>query len=258
LLNFLKQRWLQMQSRLTQRPVHIFMRHCHFSDVSAHKARLPGFSREACFENLLSTIAGENVQLHLLLDTFRPMEGEHFIKKQHQFPITEMRAGSEAAAFLLMLEYVLKQDLAPDAIVYFLEDDYLHRQGWVSVLREGFTLPGVDYITLYDHKDKYFFPQYVGLQSKLFQTPSTHWRTTPSTTNTYAMRFATLQKHIDTHRAFSLGRKISDDHQKFCQLSSLGATLISPIPGWSTHCEPDYASPCIDWQEILQAITSRK
>jgi len=234
-------------------PIEIFVRHCHYSSVGAHKKRFSNFSRERCLENLLETIADqEKINVTFFLDTFHPMQEAHFLCRQSLYPIVEFKAGSEAASFLYMLEYVYRQKLPPETIIYFLEDDYLHRSGWPGVLREAFTLPGIDYVTLFDHRDKYFFPQYADLKSKIFYTHSCHWRTTPSTTNSYAMFFKTLQKQIDIHRCFSLGRTITADHDKFCKLAEEEAILISSIPGYSTHVEVDFASPCTDWEKIFQ------
>jgi hypothetical protein len=232
-------------------PIEIFMRHCHYSNVSAHKARFANFNREECLQNLLSTSKDEKINLTFFLDTFHPMEGEHFIRKQQDFKIVEFKAGSEGASFLYMLEYVYKQKFKDDTIIYFLEDDYIHRPQWPKVLREAFSLSGIDYVTLYDHKDKYFLPQYAELKSKIYHTASCHWRTTPSTTNTYAMLFSTLKKHIEYHRLFSLGRTITADHEKFCKLAEEGAVLISALPGFATHAEPEFASPCFDWQTLF-------
>jgi hypothetical protein len=66
------------------------------------------------------------------------------------------------------------------------------------------------------------------------------------------MRFKTLLRDQKIHRAFSEGRKISADHDKFCALKEAGACLISSIPGWATHAEPDFASPCYEWERLLQ------
>ncbi len=235
----------------TQR-IEVFVRHCHYSAASAHKERFAGFNKEQCLENLLATIEQEPVNFTFFLDTYHPMEGEHFLHKHLDLPIVEFKAGSEAASFLYMIEYVYQQKYSPETIIYFLEDDYIHRSGWPRVLREAFTLSGIDYVTLYDHGDKYFSPQYEQLQSKIFRTDSCHWRTTPSTTNTYAMLFKTLKKHIDHHRCFSLGRTITADHDKFCKLAEEGAVLISAVPGFSTHAEPAFASPCINWNSVLK------
>ena len=115
---------------------------------------------------------------------------------------------------------------------------------------EGFSLPDIDYLTLYDHPDKYT-AAYEKLSSKLYRTKSCHWRTTPSTTNTYAMRWSTLRSHLSIHRQYSKDVKISKDHAKFCELKKLGATLISCIPGYSSHIESNNESPCIDWEKQL-------
>lgn len=233
-------------------PIEVFVRHCHYSAVSAHKTRFTSFSRERCFSNLLDTLENQKrINVTFFLDTFHEMQGEHFLRTQTRYPVIEHKAGSEAASFLFMLEHVSKQRFSADTILYFLEDDYLHLPNWPNLLREALALPGVDYATLYDHKDKYFLPQYFELQSKIFHTASCHWRTTPSTTNTYAMFFKTLQKHMDVHRAYSLGRQVSADHEKFLKLAEHGATLVSSIPGFATHAEPAFASPCVDWEKFF-------
>lgn len=216
-----------------QPKIEIFIRHCNYSAASAHKKRPAGFSREACHQNLLDTV-DERVNLTFFLDTAK--EGDHFIKGQ----AIEIKEGKEAGSFLRMLDHVVSLDLHPDTIIYFLEDDYLHRPGWIDVLFEGFTTD-TDYVTLYDHRDKYMY--YPKLQSKIYLTQSTHWRTTPSTTNTYAMRFGTLIQDLPIHKRFSIGRKITADHDKFCCLAKKGAILISPIPGWSTHADVEFDSP---------------
>src|ERR1700679_2581719 len=88
-------------------PIEIFLRHCNYSAASAHKTRFAEFSKECCFDNLLSTIAEEKgINVTIFLDTSHPMEEEHFIRKQQRYPIIEFKAGSEAASFLFMLEYV--------------------------------------------------------------------------------------------------------------------------------------------------------
>jgi len=231
--------------------IELFVRHCHFSEVSQHKNRIPGFSRQKCFENLLATQDPKRVNITLLLDTFYPSEKKHFVLEQTEIPVIEIKEGTETGSFLKLVDHVTSLKLDPETIIYFLEDDYLHRENWVNVLLEGFTIPEASYVTLYDHRDKYSLPQYHNLTSKLFITPSCHWRTTPSTTNTYAMRYQTLMEDLPIHKQFSVGRKISADHEKFIALGQKGATLISSIPGWSTHIEDKLTSPCIDWETLF-------
>jgi hypothetical protein len=148
-----------------------------------------------------------------------------------------------------LIEYVKNLELKPNTLIYFVEDDYVHRKGWVDALFEVFELP-IDYATLYDHSDKY--KAYPKLFSKIFVSPFCHWRTTPSTTNTYAMRVSTFQEDFYIHRRFSLARKVTADHDKFCFLGKLGRVLVSPMPGWSTHADPEHLSPCIDWEPYFK------
>lgn len=250
--NFFKQLWNKFSKRPNPRaPIEVFVRHCYASSASAHKARFPSFSRERCYHNLIKTLNDADVRITFFLDTAKATSHTHFLKEQSCFPVIEIEAGSEAVSFLKMLDCVLKQEISSDAIVYFLEDDYIHKPEWIKILREGFSIPQVDYITLFDHKDKYFSAEYQNLQSRIFHTESCHWRTTPSTTNTYAMRFETLKRDAELHRNFSLGRSITADHEKFLALAQKGAVLISSIPGWATHVEPEFASPCADWESVL-------
>lgn len=231
--------WKRKKIKGPPQPViEVFVRHCNYSSASAHKKRPAGFSREACHRNLLAT-SDSRVHFTYFLDTAK--EGDHFI----QLEAIKIKEGTEAGSFLRMLEHVEGLTLHPDTIIYFLEDDYLHRPGWIDALFEGFSTEA-DYVTLYDHRDKYTI--YPKLQSKIWVTPSCHWRSTPSTTNTYAMRFSTLKRDLHIHRRFSLERKITADHDKFCFLKKRGAMLISPMPGFSTHAEPEFASPCVDWE----------
>lgn len=235
--------------------IEVFVRHCIFSSVSHKKKRHPFFSREGCYQNLLQTTENEKIGLTFFLDVFHGSPDDHFLMKQQKYPVVLLKEGTEAGTFLRMLEHIESRKLASETIVYLLEDDYLHREGWPMILREGFALKKAEYVTLYDHKDKYFAPDYEYLASYLYLSPSTHWRTTPSTTNTYAMRYRTLLRDIAIHKSFSTERSISADHEKFIQLGKNGAVLISPIPGWSTHMEPSYESPCVDWQKVLSQTT---
>lgn len=230
--------------------IHIFQRHCNFSSNSVGKLRPDWFSRENCFNNLLLTIKDrEDVKLTVMFDGF-PSD-DHFITKYEGLEMISMKGGDDARSFLNVLNYVKDLQLENDDIVYLLEDDYMHVPGWVDIMYEGFNSTNVEYLTLYDHKDKYFLKGYDTLQSSILATNSTHWRTTPSTTNTYACRFKTLIKHIDIHIEYcDLSRGFTRDHDKFIRLWQEGSNLISSLPGYSTHVETPYLSPVVDWDKI--------
>jgi hypothetical protein len=82
-------------------------------------------------------------------------------------------------------------------------------------------------------------------------TDSSHWMATPSTTNTFATKYSTLINDLNYHIKYSTGVEPSADHYKFLELSQKAKVLISAIPGYSTHCQADLLSPCIDWEKYL-------
>ena len=229
--------------------IYILQRHCNESANSVGKERPNWYSRENCFKNLINTIDGrEDVKLLVMFDG--TPTADHFINK-YDYEMILKKGGTDAHSFLNVVEYAYNMNIKDDDIVYFLEDDYIHQPKWVDIMLEGFNSIGVDYITLYDHKDKYFLPGYKSLQSKVIATKNIHWRTTPSTTNTYASRFSTFKKHINIHREYcDLEKGYTRDHDKFIRLWQEGSNLISSIPGYSTHVETPYLTPVVDWEKI--------
>tara|TARA_R100000664_G_C2731139_1_gene121692 strand:- start:135 stop:812 length:678 start_codon:yes stop_codon:yes gene_type:complete len=222
--------------------IRIFQRHCSFSSNSAGKERPDWFDREKIFDKFIKTFT-DKVEYTAFYDTANGKE--HFIFNKN-VNIVETEAGGEAKSFTNVLKYVTEQKYKDSDIIYFVEDDYLHRDGWVSVLLEGVNEIGADYYTLYDHPDKYYLPMYQALQSKIIATSNIHWRTTPSTTCTFACTFETLKRYIDIHLKFC-NDGYTKDHEMFTELWQKGSNLISCIPGYSTHVEANMLAPTIDW-----------
>eukprot|EP00798_Chlamydomonas_sp_ICE-L_P009859 gene9859-7749_t len=162
------------------------------------------------------------------------------------------RGGDDASAlrnlFALIERHVKEGRVLPNDVVYLLEDDYAHREGWVGALLEGFDVLGdtPGYVTLYDHPDKYNLPMYRDLQSCVLHSKSLHWRTTPSTTNTFACLAGTLMSHLPLQLRFCSLPGPADDHGKFLALmKEKHAPLISAIPAFATHVESNMLSPTV-------------
>jgi hypothetical protein len=47
------------------------------------------------------------------------------------------------------------------------------------------------------------------------------------------------------------GFDFSKDYDKFWELSQQHRYIISPMPGWSTHCDANHISPVIDWRQVI-------
>jgi hypothetical protein len=229
--------------------IRVFQRHCNFSSNSHNKPRPEWFDREKIFDSLISTL-DERVDYTAFHDSGNGEMTDHFLNNKNVNKVS-MKGGNDAQSFLNLLNYVIEQNYDDEDIIYFLEDDYLHKQGWVDILLEGFEYIGADYYTLYDHPDKYFLSMYEDLQSKIIVTPSIHWRTIPSTTNTYACKFKTLKKHFDIHVQYcDLVEKWTKDSHKFQELWNIGSNLISCMPGHSAHVENNMLSPVVNWSQI--------
>ena len=130
-------------------------------------------------------------------------------------------------------------------LYYFLENDYLHQPGWVAKVQEMFTTFGhpPHYISLYDHNDKYFLPMYSDLVSKIYTTPTHHWRTTPSTCGSFI-----VGKHV-FREDYDINSTMVGDHNKFIHLSKeRDRGVLTPLPGLSTHCMQGLLSPTISWE----------
>ena len=190
--------------------IRVFQRHCSFSSNSAGKERPDWFDREKIFDKFIKTFT-DKVEYTAFYDTANGKE--HFIFNKN-VNVVETEAGGEAKSFTNVLKYVVDQEYNNSDIIYFVEDDYLHRDGWVDILLEGVNEIGADYYTLYDHPDKYYLTMYQTLQSKIIATSNIHWRTTPSTTCTFACTFETLKKYIDIHLKFC-NDGYTKDHQMF-------------------------------------------
>ena len=163
--------------------------------------------------------------------------------------------GSGAQTFNLALDIALSYD--NDEIVYFIENDYLHRPGSETVIKEGIEL-GAAFVSLYDHPDKYLDPSLGGNKycqdgaedTRVYLTKSSHWKITNSTTMTFAAKVKTLREVEPILRKHTTGT-YPRDFDMFLELRENNRILISSIPGYSTHGETAWLAPLIDWKQYV-------
>lgn len=229
--------------------IEVFLRHCYYSKIQEqpNKERPEWWNKEKVFENFKNTLNSQTTNYTIVYDEFYGKINDTFLAEEPNVHL--INAGGEAKSFLQTMNYVLQQNFDDETIIYFLEDDYLHRPNWDVILQEGFNLP-ISYVTLYDHRDKYT-EMYSDLMSKILITQNSHWKPVPSTTNTFATKFKTLKEDKIIHFQFSTNVEPTADHQKFIRLNQEGKYLISCLPGYSTHCVKEWISPCIDWSQYI-------
>ena len=229
--------------------IHVYLRHCYYSKIQEYpgKERPSWWNKESVFNNFKKTYNKENTEYHIIYDEYYGKIENTFLSNEKNVHIVS--CGGEAKSFLETLDHVRNQNHKGDDIIYFLEDDYIHQPGWDKILLEGFSLP-VSYVTLYDHRDKYG-KYYEDFRTKILITDSSHWMPVPSTTQTFATRYSTLIDDYYIHTKYSSNVEPSADHQKFLHLSRNERILISSIPGYSTHCQFDLMSQCVNCEKFL-------
>lgn len=222
--------------------INIFYRHYNVEGTD-NRDRPSWFDFEKCFVNLIDTIQYKNVKLHLIMDG--DVENNFVGKYKDSYTLHSISAGNDHNSFWKTWEIVRRLDLEENDLIYFLENDYLHTYSWVDKIFELYqTYDNLSYVSLYDHNDKYTAPMYDDLFSKIISTKTHHWRTTPSTCGSFIIKKNIFEEDYNDHV------NVFGDHEKFLSLKrTKGRTVITPIPGLSTHCMNNLLSPTIDWKK---------
>ena len=205
--------------------INIYLRQTFYSPnvLIPNRHRPDWFDKVKTFNNLKKMIT-TNCRLKIIYDMHF---GDNSKELFDTYNVIKINAGTEAKSFLATLDIILSDKLNDDEIIYFLEDDYLHREFWDNALIEGLEIS--DYVSLYDHLDKYL--HYPNLTSKILLTNSCHWRTSPSTCNTYGCKMKTLRNDFEIHQFYSMysNNGVSQDNEKFLHLGRIGKSLITHI-----------------------------
>lgn len=211
------------------------------------KEKIKSLTPLAALDNLFYQVSNSDddpeVEIHVFGDRLSKDSEAEFKQSLHVDHYHKTKAHGNAETFLEILKYTA-DNFKPNDIVYFLEDDYIHDSGWNVALVEG--LERGDYVSLYDHPDKY-----TGQPEMLFLTKNSHWKFTHSTTMTFACKVQTLlyDQHI-FEAMIETGNP--PDHQIFMHLTqNLHRRLATPIPALATHGETAWLAPCINWERIL-------
>jgi hypothetical protein len=178
----------------------------------------------------------------------------------YNISIVRTNLGSGAQSFKYMLEeYILTNNISQDdnEIVYLVENDYLHKPNTKEIIEDCFNVLNPDYLTLYDHPDKYInateggnpFIESKGEVTRVLLSSYSHWKMTNSTTMTFASRIKTLKEDYNIISKYIQGT-YPNDFKMFIDLRNNNRVLLSPLPGLSTHGETQYLSPLINWSDV--------
>jgi hypothetical protein len=161
------------------------------------KPRVAGFSKLACLDNLLSVFPDYKMVCfadHCDSETVSYLERKNF----HHFEATTL---GQVNSFYHLVRFALN-NFHDEDIVYVIEDDYWHTPKANEVLDEG--LKVFNYVTLYDHPDKYGGFEFgtnpyvchdtLSEPTRVYKGNQALWRTTNSTTHSFACSVRILRE----------------------------------------------------------------
>ncbi len=230
------------------------------SDGSYKKNRLESATKENCFKNFINTFwHNVDIKTHIIIDGKMDWDiekwFEEYTKGTHisapiDFEHVSLGSGAKSFQYIYSKAILLEDE---NSLVYFVEDDYFHKMDSHLIIKEG--LERANYVSLYDHPDKYInktdggnpFIESGGEVTRVIITDSTHWKLTNSTTMTFASKVKTLKEDKDIWFSHTDGT-YPRDFEAFITLRKKGRSLMTPIPGYSTHTEIEWLSPLINWK----------
>jgi hypothetical protein len=202
------------------------------------------FNKWRCLENFFNVFSEHDITI-----VADGVSDETFARLETAYPWVDLRRttfGSNAGSFLYCLEEAVTLD--PHTNVYFVEDDYIHHEGADIILEQG--LDHSPYVSLYDHPDKYWGSN-IDKPCQLIMTEDCHWRTTGSTTMTFASKSMFLADDRAVFQQWCGGTdNWTHDFQLFSELSAKRG-LITPIPGYATHMDTWVIAKMVDWRSCL-------
>jgi len=225
------------------------------SDTGYSKVKPDYISNESCLKNFCNVFFDHIHDIRIIADNCSENTLDMVAKYIDPINIEKVPVGHGAGTFNLALDRALKLD--DKEVVYFVENDYLHRQQSPKIIQEGLNL-GAAFVSLYDHPDKYLDPSKGGNpyceggaeDTRVYLTDSCHWKITNSTTMTFASTVEALKRTEPILRKYTNQGHYPDDFKMFLHLRDENELLVTPLPGYATHGETAWLSPLTDWSKI--------
>jgi len=226
------------------------------SDTGYNKVKPSFINNESCLSNFCEVFKSYINDITIIADNISENTYSMITNLTPSSNIIKTSIGHGAGTFNLALDKALTFE--DDEIVYFVENDYLHKSLSPEIIKEGINL-GASFVSLYDHPDKYIDPSIGGNpycqggaeDTRVYLTNSTHWKITNSTTMTFAAKVSTLKKVESILRKHTTG-SYPDDFKIFLELREQSELLITPIPSYSTHGETAWLAPLVDWSNLTR------
>ena len=225
------------------------------------KNRPPMYSKMRCLLSLLRAYDRVRDVSTLTFLNDGPMPDDRRQIEQAWGEIVDLPGLGNSPSYRVALERAIL--LPESSIVYFAEDDYLYTEAAFEALLSAFDeIPAADYVTLYDHVDRYKrTDDSRGGLSRVFIGGGRHWRTVESTCMTFGARVSRLKQDAWIQRFATRSRTPKDrilwrltQGQKWFFWKFPKRSLLGAMPALATHMERDMLAPNVDWAQVARDV----
>ena len=244
------------RQRPTRKVANLFV-YYRICDQGYPKEKPSYITKENCLRNAVAAFPLNKVHWQVYADNVCDETYLMICKYIPESQVKRVSVGHGAGTFRMVYEDAIKN--SPEDFIYFLEDDYLHLpnayEALLSVANKNFA----DYMTLYDHPDKYDGSQYLnpfvvtgGEESVIYWCGKHHWKITNSTTMTFGAFVDILRKDKKVFWRWT-ETKHPYDYQIFWDLRLFSRRrLVSVVPSLSTHGETANLAVGVDWTKLAE------
>jgi hypothetical protein len=227
--------------------LHILYR---LKEEDAHPEKRPlGFSKENCMSRFMQTV----LRCHFYPGVTFVVDGNipGWMRELSRYcPSFTAQLDNIGNGRSFWAAYEMAIQYPEDDWVYFVEDDYMHDKDALEHLYWCIQDVRADFITLYDHPDRYKdLPEHNLTHGKdtIYVSRSHHWRTVPSTTMTFAASVRALAQSQPLFEEWT-NRDSTVSWELFPRLVGLRGhgyrfVLVGAIPTLATHCEVEHLAP---------------
>ena len=232
-----------------------------------NKKRPKWFSNELCFKSLAKSILESNYSIDCQvliwydgteedLNTDPVIAIASELAKETKVSLLRKdysHSGNNAGESLSwgeMATYTLQQFNTD--IIYFVENDYIHRTHAVDGLFEIFnSSEQISYLSLADHLDYYHLPIHEKRMTSLRYSRNYIYREVFTTTGTFAVRYNVFLEDLPVF----LDAKV--DFRAFTHLTGIkGRILVAPLPALAGHCMTNLLPPAVNWDSVAELVGS--
>ncbi|MCB1712719.1 MAG: glycosyltransferase, partial [Candidatus Riesia sp.] len=202
-----------------------------------------------CFLNFLNNVDFKSIDI--IMDNVTDETADWVNSIIHGAPQAQIyrTSSNNAESFKLALDLALEH--SENEIIYFVEDDYIHAHNSTAILLEGLEIS--NYVSLYDHPDKYGSIYNYAEDTITYVSKSVHWRRTISTPMTFACHVKTLVRDKEIILESLKNRTMTWSSKMFKDLAAHynEKQVMTPMPSYATHGMTMWVAPLRDWEQVM-------